>query len=417
MELESVAVSANVMEDSAPSSLADPPQIVSSMGAPSGRGSMSGLSRELAAAQNQNRCASGVKLEDFALLKVIGKGSFGKVLQVRKIDTGEIFAMKVLKKENIIKRNQVEHTKTERNVLEYVRHPFIVALRYAFQTRNKLYFVLDYCAGGELFFHLGKAGKFSEKLAKFYAAEIVLALEYLHNLGIVYRDLKPENVLLDGNGHIALTDFGLSKEGIIDNTSAHSFCGTPEYLAPEILTRTGHGRAADWWSLGALLYEMLTGMPPFYSRDRERLFQKILKSELMFPRQFSPEAKSLLKGLLNRDSNERLGSSKEDAKEIKAHPFFADIDFDLLLNLQIPPPFRPVVARDKNGIEDTNNFDSEFTNLPIRSVDSAESQSQRDDVHVTSHTLSDSKFVGFTYVNPDHRLADDEEGKDERFDF
>jgi serine/threonine protein kinase len=212
---------------------------------------------------------------------VIGKGSFGKVFLVRECESGKIYAMKVLQKENIIKRNQVEHTKTERNVLGYIKHPFIVRLNMAFQTKDKLYFVLDYCAGGELFFHLGKMGKFSEPRARFYAAEIALALEHVHKLDIIYRcvelpaffgccvqrgavvadgcggmtrrcrDLKPENVLLDARGHVRLTDFGLSKEGISDNVSgAHSFCGTPEYLAPEILNRQGHGRAVDWWSLG-----------------------------------------------------------------------------------------------------------------------------------------------------------------------
>jgi tRNA A-37 threonylcarbamoyl transferase component Bud32 len=237
---------------------------------------------------------TGVGLEDFIPIRVIGKGSFGRVLLVKKKDNDQIFAMKVLMKASILKRNQVEHTKTERTVLEHIRHPFIVTLRYAFQNKANLYLVLDYCAGGELFFHLGKDGKFDEKRAKFYSAQIVLALEYLHDLGIVYRDLKPENVLLDANGNIALTDFGLSKEGINDNSSAHSFCGTPEYLAPEILRRSGHGRAADWWSLGALLYEMLVGMPPFYSRDRERLFTKILKANLRYPQHLSEDAKSLL---------------------------------------------------------------------------------------------------------------------------
>ena len=175
------------------------------------------------------------------------------------VDNGNIYSMKILKKENVIKRNQIEHTKTERRVLGYVKHPFIVSLYYAFQTETKLFLVLDYCGGGELFFHLGKAGRFKEERARFYSASIALALEYLHSKNIIYRDLKPENVLLDNEGHIKLTDFGLSKENITDIQLAHSFCGTPEYLAPEILRRCGHGKPADWWSLGALLYEMLTG--------------------------------------------------------------------------------------------------------------------------------------------------------------
>mmetsp|Transcript_37188 Transcript_37188/g.73061 ORF Transcript_37188/g.73061 Transcript_37188/m.73061 type:complete len:791 (-) Transcript_37188:294-2666(-) len=329
--------------------------------------------------------AEPVRLKDFTLLAVIGKGSFGKVMLVRKIDDKKIYAMKALQKDNVVKRNQVEHTKTERSVLEYIRHPFIVTLRYAFQTKYKLYFVLDYCPGGELFFHLGRAGRFSEQRARLYAAQIILALEYLHTLDIVYRDLKPENVLLDAEGFVMLTDFGLSKEGIADNTSAHSFCGTPEYLAPEILTRTGHGRAADWWSLGALLFEMLTGMPPFYSRNRDRLFNKILNAQLRMPRFFSPTAKSLLEGLLNRNAESRLGS-QSDAAEIKAHPFFASIDWDKLLNREVTPPFKPTVSK----ITDIGNFDKEFTSMPVSCEEGK-----------TLRSFADNRFQGFTYVNPD----------------
>jgi serine/threonine protein kinase len=333
---------------------------------------------------------SVARLKDFNLLKVIGKGSFGKVMLVLKKDDNRIYAMKVLHKDSVIKRNQVEHTQTERNVLEYIRHPFIVTLRFAFQTKQKLYFVLDYCPGGELFFHLGRAGRFSENRGRFYAAQIVLALEYLHSKGIVYRDLKPENVLLDSEGHIALTDFGLSKEGIQDNVSAHSFCGTPEYLAPEILTREGHGRAADWWSLGALLFEMLTGMPPFYSRNRDRLFYKILKATLRIPKFFSPAAKDLMNGLLSRDPSARLGS-EHDGVEIKSHPFFESIDWDKLVKKEITPPFKPLVP----GLTDTRNFDQEFTSMALDSVD--EGSSLRNSVA----SVSEGKFAGFTFVNSD----------------
>lgn len=247
-----------------------------------------------------------INLEAFKIMKVIGKGkvnsiifklylliniflmmfsgSFGKVYLVRDKASSILYAMKVLKKDYIIRKNQVEHTKTERSVLGYARHPFIVGLNMAFQTADKLFFVLDYCGGGELFFHLGKVGRFPEERSKFYAAQIVLALEYVHKLGVIYRDLKPENVLLDQHGNVRLTDFGLSKEGVSDHsTGANSFCGTPEYIAPEVLLRQGHGRAVDWWSLGALLYEMITGLPPFYSRNRETMFEKIMKAELTFP--------------------------------------------------------------------------------------------------------------------------------------
>ena len=273
-----------------------------------------------------------------------------------------MFALKVLRKDNIIKRNQVEHTRTERSVLGYVKHPFIVGLNMAFQSKDKLYFVLDYCAGGELFFHLGKLGKFPEARACFYAAEITLAISYVHALDIIYRDLKPENVLLDARGHVRLTDFGLSKEGISNSSSgANSFCGTPEYLAPEILNRQGHGRAVDWWSLGALLYEMLTGLPPFYCRDRERLFEKIRKSDLAYPRYLSSCAVNLLRGLLTRDPRRRLGSGPTDAEEIKSHPFFAEINWEKLRAGDIPPPWDPNIS----GSLDTSQFDKEFTSMPI----------------------------------------------------
>merc|ERR1719160_2150087 len=234
------------------------------------------------------------------LMKVVGKGSYGKVMLVKHKDNNMVYAMKMLRKENVIKRNQVEHTKTERNVLEAVSHPFIVTLHYAFQTPKKLYFVLEYCPGGELFFHLSRAGRFSEGRCRFYASEILLAIEYLH---------------LDADGHVKLTDFGLSKEGVKDNCSANSMCGTPEYLAPEILDKRGHGKAVDWYSLGALAYEMLTGLPPFYTRDREKLFERIRRGELVYPSYIGSAAKSLLQSLLNRDPNMRLGGGPGDAEE------------------------------------------------------------------------------------------------------
>lgn len=330
------------------------------------------------------------RLDSFKMIKVIGRGSFGKVTLVREIKTGEMYALKVLRKDNIIKRNQVEHTRTERSVLGYVKHPFIVGLKYAFQSKDKLYFVLDYCAGGELFFHLGKLGKFPEARTCFYTAQIVLAISYVHNLGIIYRDLKPENVLLDAKGHIRLTDFGLSKEGIVSSsTGAYSFCGTPEYLAPEILNRQGHGRAVDWWSLGALLYEMLSGLPPFYCRDREKLFEKIRKSELTYPRHLSAPAITVLRGLLTRDPKRRLGSGEKDAEEIKCQPFFSDISWTKLANGEIPPPWNPQL----NNPLDTSQFDMEFTSMPIFSPATNQQHGG------FGATPQENMFEGFSYTD------------------
>mmetsp|Transcript_9781 Transcript_9781/g.12059 ORF Transcript_9781/g.12059 Transcript_9781/m.12059 type:complete len:519 (-) Transcript_9781:450-2006(-) len=334
---------------------------------------------------------------DYKIIRVIGKGSFGKVFLVRQHSTMAIYAMKVLKKENIVKRNQVEHTRTERSILGYVRHPFIVGLHAAFQTRDKLYFILDYCAGGELFCHLQKLGKFGEARAKFYTAELTLALEHVHSLGVVYRDLKPENVLLNENGHIKLTDFGLSKEGVTaHHKGAHSFCGTPEYLAPEILARRGHGRAVDWWSLGALLFEMLTGLPPFYSRDREKLFEGIRRGHLVYPRYLSHQAKLILKALLHREPSRRLGSGPGDAADIKKHIFFANVDFDALLEGTIPAPWQPQVV----GSLDTSQFDREFTSLPINSPPNHSGPHSSNTSHQRGGNTNDPNFAGFTYVAP-----------------
>lgn len=224
-----------------------------------------------------------------------------------------------------------------------------------------------YSAGGELFFHLGREGKFDEDRSRFYTAQIVLALEHLHMMNVIYRDLKPENVLLDHNGNIRLTDFGLSKENVdaVDR-GAHSFCGTPEYLAPEVLSRSGHGRAVDWWSLGALLFEMLTGLPPFYSRDRNVLFEKIQKGDLEYPAYLSANAKDLLRRLLVRDPLARLGSGPGDAAELKAHPFFGPIDWRAVLEGRVEVPWVPVVRNSA----DTSQFDAEFTTMDVHSPSS-----------------------------------------------
>lgn len=225
---------------------------------------------------------------DFELMRVVGQGAFGKVFQVRKRDTQEVFAMKVMRKDRILERRHGEYVRAERDALTAVVHPYIVTLRYSFQTSQKLYLVLDFINGGHLFFQLYRAGTFSEQLAKLYTAELVLAVAYLHSQGFVHRDLKPENVLLDSEGHIRITDFGLAKGNLSDaeGQRTNSFIGTMEYMAPEVIAGRGHGKAVDWWSVGILLYEMLCGMPPFRSKTRPSLQKLILSAKVKFPSKY-----------------------------------------------------------------------------------------------------------------------------------
>ncbi|EJW87156.1 AGC/RSK/P70 protein kinase, partial [Wuchereria bancrofti] len=327
--------------------------------------------------------------ENFQLLKVLGKGGYGKVFQVRKIngkDEGRIFAMKVLKKATII-RNQKDtaHTKAERNILEAVKSPFICDLLYAFQTGGKLYLILEYLSGGELFMHLEREGLFMEDTAAFYLSEIVCSLEHLHRQGIIYRDLKPENILLDSRGHVKLTDFGLCKEAIEGDQKTHTFCGTIEYMAPEILMRVGHNKAVDWWSLGALTYDMLTGGPPFTADNRKKTIDKILKGRLTLPSFLSMEARDLIKRLLKRHVETRLGAGPEDACEIKQHSFFRSFNWDLVYARQLEPPYKPNITSE----DDVSLFDSKFTKMTP--VDSPCEQ---------NISLSVNPFEGFTYVAP-----------------
>jgi len=325
-----------------------------------------------------------VGIDDFELLTVIGKGSFGKVMQCRMKSTNKIYAMKVLNKKTIIERHELEHTKSEKNILQKLCHPFLVNLNYSFQTSDKLYFIMDYVNGGELFYHLQKDKKFDEERARFYCAEIVLGLEYLHNSGVLYRDLKPENLLLTEDGHICMTDFGISKEGLVsDNDRTATFCGTPEYLAPEVLEGNGYGKGVDWWSFGTLMYEMLTGLPPFYSQDVQQMYQKIMTAKLNIPKTMSDEARGLLEKLLIRNPEERL----TDPEQIKSHPWFKPIDWDALLSKEVTPPYIPPVE----GSEDTSQVDPTFTSeeptlslCPDSDISSSDQQ----------------QFEGFTYVAP-----------------
>ncbi|XP_028409048.1 RAC-alpha serine/threonine-protein kinase-like [Dendronephthya gigantea] len=303
-----------------------------------------------------------MSLDDFAILKVLGKGTFGKVMLAKQKTTGELFALKVLKKEVIVAKDEVVHTLTENRVLQQCKHPFLTELRYSFQTRDRLVFVMEYVNGGELFFHLSKERVFGEERSKFYATEIILAVQYLHEQGVVYRDLKLENLLLDADGHIKITDFGLCKEEITYGATTRTFCGTPEYLAPEVLEDSDYGRSVDWWGVGIVMYEMMCGRLPFYSRDHEVLFELILTEDVKFPQRLSDLAKAVLSGLLEKNPKKRLGGDISDANQIKRHPFFSDVVWDDVLNKKVKPPYVPSIKDD----QDTSYFDREFTEQPAQ---------------------------------------------------
>uniref|UniRef100_A0A8C1EM60 Ribosomal protein S6 kinase n=1 Tax=Cyprinus carpio carpio TaxID=630221 RepID=A0A8C1EM60_CYPCA len=321
----------------------------------------------------------------FELLKVLGQGSFGKVFLVRKLtppDNNQLYAMKVLRKATLKVRDRVR-TKMERDILADVNHPFVVKLHYAFQTEGKLYLILDFLRGGDLFTRLSKEVMFTEEDVKFYLAELALGLDHLHGIGIIYRDLKPENILLDEEGHIKLTDFGLCKEAIDHEKKAYSFCGTVEYMAPEVVNRQGHTHSADWWSFGVLMFEMLTGSLPFQGKDRKETMSLILKARLGMPQFLSTEAQSLLRALFKRNPTNRLGSEPDGAEEIKRHSFFITIDWNKLFRREINPPFKPAVARP----DDTFYFDSEFT-----------SRTPKDSPGVPPSAGAHQLFRGFSFV-------------------
>ncbi|KAK9054516.1 hypothetical protein SSX86_025594 [Deinandra increscens subsp. villosa] len=332
---------------------------------------------------------------DFEIMRVIGKGSFGKVFQVRRKDNKSIingdgdgvigdgiFAMKVMRKDTIIKNNHVDYMNAERDILTKVVHPFIVQLRYSFQTKTKLYLILDFINGGHLFFHLYRQRIFSEDQARVYTAEIVCAVSHLHQRGIVHRDLKPENILMDADGHVMLTDFGLAKE-IDESSRSNSMCGTTEYMAPEILLSKGHNKNADWWSVGILLYEMLTGKPPFTHSNRKKLQEKIINEKVKLLPRLTGEAHSLLRGLLQKDPSLRLGSGPRGSDDIKNHKWFRTINWKRIESRELQPKFKP----DVSGEDCTENFDKCWTAMPL------------DDSPAPTPTAGEH-FHGYTYVAP-----------------
>ncbi|CAI5452676.1 unnamed protein product [Caenorhabditis angaria] len=371
-----------------------------------------------------------ITMDDFDFLKVLGKGTFGKVILCVEKRTSKLYAIKILRKEVIIAREEVAHTLTENRVLQRCKHPFLTQLIYSFQTVHHLCFVMQFANGGELFSHLQRCGTFSESRTRFYAAEIVLALGYLHSLAIVYRDMKElkysfqtddrlcfvmefaiggdlyyhlnkevqlhkegfsesrtrfyaseivlalgylhansivyrdlklENLLLDKDGHIKIADFGLCKEQIDFGDKTSTFCGTPEYLAPEVLEDNDYGRCVDWWGVGVVMYEMMCGRLPFYSKDHKKLFELIMASDLRFPSKLSNEAKQLLAGLLVKDPTQRLGGGSEDALEICRTDFFKNVDWEAVYRKEVTPPYKPNVQSET----DTSYFDAEFTSQPV----------------------------------------------------
>lgn len=331
-----------------------------------------------------------LSLEDFEILGVLGRGAYGKVFQVRKISSGLIYAMKVLRKRDVIKQKVVTHANAEKMVLTEVNHPFIVGLAFAFQTPAKLYLVMEYVGGGELFSRLDEVEEMEEREARFYACEVLLALEHLHAKDFVYRDLKPENILIRMNGHICLADFGFAKKAVLPEATK-TFCGTVHYMAPEIINKKGHGKSVDWWSLGILIFEMLTGETPFHDSNRKVIQQKVLEEQPVFPSHVSELAKDLITKLLNKSMNLRLGF-KGGAEEVKAHPWFKGADWNAYLTRKVKPPFVPAAI----SVLDTSNFDSKFTQEAA--VDSPPTPA----LEVPPSTL----FKGFSYTAPSPLLLE-----------
>jgi len=312
----------------------------------------------------------GMKLEDLEILKTIGTGTFARVCLCRikngknavnprannnnnsSSSSNKYFALKILSMHDVIRLKQVDHVKNEKRILSEVSHPFLVDMVWSSRDANKfLYMLFPYVCGGELFSYLRSAGRFSAPASMFYAAEIVSALDYLHSLSIVYRDLKPENLLLDRDGHLKITDFGFAKRIASDRT--WTLCGTPEYLAPEIIQSKGHNRAVDWWALGILIFEMLAGYPPFFDDNPFGIYEKILGGKIDWPRQIEPVVKDLIKKLLVQDRTKRMGAMKGGAEDVKRHRWFKNIDWDEVLGRALKPPIIPNVGHDG----DARNYD------------------------------------------------------------
>ncbi|XP_035003573.2 protein kinase C theta type [Hippoglossus stenolepis] len=323
-------------------------------------------------------------VEDFVLHKMLGKGSFGKVFLAELKKSGQFFAVKALKKDVVLMDDDVECTMVERRVLSLAwENPFLTHLYCTFQTKENLFFVMEYLNGGDLMFHIQSVRKFDQHRATFYAAEIICGLQFLHSKGIIYRDLKLDNVLLDSEGHIKIADFGMCKENMQDDLRTSTFCGTPDYIAPEILLGQKYNSAVDWWSFGVLLYEMLIGHSPFHGRDEEELFQSIRTDNPVYPCCLPKDAKDILVKLFVREPEERLGVKGN----IRQHAFFQSTDWNTLEQRQVVPPFRPTIS----SPSDCSNFDKEFINEKPRL-----SCADRTLINSVDQTM----FKNFSFVNP-----------------
>jgi len=326
---------------------------------------------------------------DFELLKLLGRGSFGEVLLVRLKANKKLYAMKVLDKKMLKQRKQQIHTKTERDLMVKINCPFIVNIKSAFQDETKLYIVSEFLQGGDLFFHLHEKRYtvFPEIKARFYIMELVIALDFLHQNNMIYRDLKPENILLDSQGHVKLTDFGLSKIFENEDDKAYTVCGTPQYLAPEILLRKGYDKAVDWWSLGCVLYEMLYGRLPFKLKKGQKISLNIYKEEIAFDKKISEEAKDLIINLLIFDPKSRLGSGVDGGEKIKNHKFFKGVNWKDVWDRKLEPPFVPNLKSD----QDLKYFDSSFTDESVGSLLGKNSLKERG---------FSNEYSGFSYLAP-----------------
>ena len=301
--------------------------------------------------------------DDFIPLKLLGRGSFGQVILARLKINNKLYAMKILDKTQLKLKHQEVHTKTERDLMVKINCPFLVNIKSAFQDEKYLFIVSDFMQGGDMYYHMHEARKFDFELTQFYISEIVLALDYLHKNNMVYRDLKPENILLDSKGHIKITDFGLSKILNSSKDKAFTICGTPQYLAPEVFINQGYDKNVDWWSLGCLIYEMLTGRLPFSIKRGNRINLDIYKQKLKFPRYLNEDAIDLISKLLVFEPKKRLGYGKDGTENIKNHPFFEEINWDDIWNKKIVPPFKPELEDEL----DLKYFDSQFTSEPVES--------------------------------------------------